>query len=180
MTIYRLTIALALGGLLAACSSTPERRALYLPPPAALRDAPAPSVRVDLPRYIDHRSLRVRSSSQSLRPIDTQAWAESPAEGVERLLAERLAASSALHSDDRIEVQLYRFERESDGVFRAVGQWRVLRSGEALYSGAVGFDRRLVARGAEAETAQATALVEAMSAAVAAIADAIITETTGG
>ena len=171
MTHFRIPGALLLVVLLAGCGATPEQRALYLPPPQALRDAPAPTVRVSLPRYVDHRSLRVRAADQRLRSLDAQSWAESPAEGFERLLAERLAASPALRADDRIELRLYRFERDADGVFRALGQWRVRRASETRFSGALAFERRIRAANGDAE---ATPPVSAMSAAVAATAEAII------
>lgn len=156
--------------LLAACGSTPDRRALYLPPPEHSGLSPAPMVRVELPRHINHQSLRVRTADQSLRALEDESWAESPAEGFERLLAEQLAARAALPVASRVEVRLSRFEREADGVFRAIGHWRLRDDGSTLKAGGIHLERRLA-------TTDASALVEAMSAAVAATADAIIAAT---
>ena len=127
-------------------------------------------VRVDLPSHVNHRSLRVRATDQRLRPLRDEAWAESPAEGFERLLAEQLAARAALPVASRVEVRLSRFEREADGVFRAIGHWRLRDGGTTLQSGGIHFERRV-------DTADGAALVAAMSAAVAATADAIIAAT---
>lgn len=156
--------------LLTACGSTPDRRALYLPPPEHAGEEPAPMVRVDLPRHVEHSSLRVRATDQRLRPLQDESWAESPAEGFERLLAEQLAARAALPVASRVEVRLSRFEREADGVFRAVGHWRLRDGGTTLRAGGIRFEQRL-------DTVDATALVEAMSAAVAVTADSIIAAT---
>lgn len=165
-----LLAALAMGLLLTACGSTPERRALYLPPPEHAGEAPAPIVRVDLPRHVEHRSLRVRATDQRLRTLKDESWAESPAEGFERLLAEQLAARASLPVASRIEIRLSRFEREADGVFRALGHWRLRDGGTTLRAGSINFERDI-------DTADGAALVAAMSAAIAATADAIIATT---
>lgn len=156
--------------LLAACGSTPDRRTLYLPAPERAGEVPAPMVRVALPRHVEHRSLRVRDTDQRLRTLPDESWAESPAEGFERLLAEQLAARATLPVASRVEVRLSRFEREADGVFRAIGHWRLRDGGTTLRSGGIDFERRV-------DTVDGAALVEAMSAAVAAAADTIIAAT---
>lgn len=151
---------------LAACGSTPDRRALYLPPPDTVGDASPPLVRVTLPRHVEHRSLRVRAPDHSLQTLGGESWAESPSEGFERLLGEQLAARTELPAGARVELQLSRFEREADGVFRAFGHWRVARGGEALHAGVIRHERELPA-------ANAASLVAAMSAVVGETADAI-------
>lgn len=165
-TAKALPCVLAASLLLVACGSTPDRRALYLPPPERTDEMPAPIVRVELPRHVDHRSLRVRATDQRLRTLTNESWAESPVEGFERLLAERLASRTALAPDTRIEVRFYRFEREADGVFRAFGHWSMRQSDRDQHNGAIRFERPVA-------DADAGALVAAMSAAAATTADAI-------
>lgn len=153
--------AVLVAGCVSSGSGAMHRHTLYLDPPQDfVRHAgPAPSVRVDLPRYIEDQYLLQRSPDGSLQRLEGHVWAESPDEGFARLLREHLAARGGL-SADRLQVRLTRFDAGKDAMFYALGDWQLRTTGRVCARGYLGFQSPL-----SGDTA--TALLHAMNEAVA-------------
>lgn len=152
-------LALLAGGC-ASHSATIDRHTLYLAPPAnyAASAGAAPSVRVDLPRYVEDQHLVRRSREGALVRLDDHVWAESPDEGFARLLREHLAARGGIDAD-RLRVHFSRFEAGEDAIFHALGDWQLRREGEACAQGHLAFQEKM-------EGVDASALLHAMNQAV--------------
>ncbi len=151
--------ALCLSGCLHGASSV-QRHTLYLDPPQdyAAKAGTAPSVRVDLPRYIEDQYLLQRASDGTLQRLDGHLWAESPDQGFARLLREHLAARGGLEGD-HLRVHFTRFEAGRDAMFYALGDWQLRADGRICAQGHLGFQSPLT-------NSAATTLVHAMNAAV--------------
>lgn len=117
-----------------------HRHTLYLAPPAnfASSAGPVPSVRVDLPRYVEDQHLVRRGRDGRLERLASHAWAESPDEGFARLLREHLAVEGGIDAD-RLHVQLSRFESGEDAIFYALGHWQLRSEGQVCAQGHLAF-----------------------------------------
>lgn len=152
--------ALCLSGCIHAPTNV-QRHTLYLDPAQdyAAKAGSAPSVRVDLPRYIEDQHLLQRSPDGTLQRLEGHLWAESPDQGFARLLRERLAARGGIEGD-HLRVHFTRFEAGRDAMFYALGDWQLRADGRICAQGHLGFQSPLT-------TNAATTLVRAMNAAVA-------------
>ena len=138
---YRIAVGLS-AGLLAAYATGPAHHALYLPAPGTAAVSQPPLVRVDLPGYADRRTMLRRSDDGRLVAFAGHEWAELPAEGVERLLTEHLAAAPGMPGGaTRVDVRFTRFELEADDVFRARGHWQLRRDSAPASHGTLAFER---------------------------------------
>lgn len=117
-----------------------QRHTLYLAPPAdfATSAGPVPSVRVDLPRYVEDQYLVRRSKDGRLERLSSHVWAESPDEGFARLLREHLAVDGGLKAD-RLHVQFSRFESGEDAIFYGLGHWQLRSAGLVCAQGHLAF-----------------------------------------
>lgn len=100
--LARLACAMALAGLLAACSSAPPPRFITLPASEApLAASPAASAggiagpvlvvrRVGVPEYLDVSAVRFRAEDSTLGEWPNTTWAERPAVALTRELVARL------------------------------------------------------------------------------------------
>jgi len=153
----------AIAVLVGGCATNPttiDRHTLYLAPPAdyAATAGPAPSVRVDLPRYVEDQHLIRRDRQGALVRLPDHAWAESPDEGFARLLREHLAARGGLDAD-RLRVHFSRFESGEDAIFHALGDWQLRKDGQICARGHLAFRETL-------DSIEAGALLGAMNGAV--------------
>jgi len=175
----------AAAAALAACTLLEPRpdtsRYFVLHPVAAPAPAPAAAPRVGLgpiavAAYLRRPELLTRVSASELEPSESERWAEPLEEAVPRVLARDLAAALGgldvplypWYREDQPDVQvavdLLRFEREGDeAVLVARYDVRALREGGRARSGQT--ERRV-----RAASGDAAATVDALSAALAALA----------
>jgi uncharacterized protein len=113
--------------------------------PAAARrpSGPVVGVAVTVPEYLDRLDVMERTSANELKPIYTAQWGESLATTATRAVAENLSAR--LPSDDiiilpsrsqrqldyQVNLDLTKFESDSEGTSTLAGRWSVADSDSA-------------------------------------------------
>jgi len=181
----RIALALLLVGFLAACGSdAPLQIYTLYPVEASAIDNRRMAIAVqgvDVPRYLDRPQLIRLQSAYQYQVADIERWGEAFADMTTRVLIEDLVlrmpraqvfqdvGSTAVPAQYVLEVSLSRFEADPSNVVQLAARW-VLRGGQdnevKLASGV------LVSQ--PATGAATAAIVQAMSLALAQLADAIV------
>ncbi|MFO1432298.1 MAG: PqiC family protein [Candidatus Competibacteraceae bacterium] len=141
-------ICLAIGGLLAGCSSAPTRFYMLTPLPmtagkagAVTRQEPGIGLGpVEFPDYLDRPQIVTRLDQNQFKLADFDSWSEPLKDNFTQVLAENL---SNLLSTERVFVypwrrenrvtyqvivKVIRFDRQVDGDSVLIARWRILRT----------------------------------------------------
>ena len=139
----------ALGGLFlhGACLKRSKLAETYVLDPVAARDAASPSqapeavvgvLRVTVPGWIDRPQVTGRSSTGQVRTDESARWGEPIARGVQRVVAENLAAllptrrivvapfSPDLVVHHRVDITLSEAARQADGSVLVEARWALV------------------------------------------------------
>ena len=117
---------------------TEARYGSTLPPDAGGPTAgPLVAVAVTVPEYLDRLDLVERTSPNELRPVYSAQWGENLAVTATRVVAENLTAlapaddiialpsRSAQNFDYRVDLNLTRFESDTQGTSTLAGRWSI-------------------------------------------------------